>query len=656
MNGRLKVTDIRPDSISSEKYGFEPFGTLAGVLSGEPVKIMPLGKFFRDERVLDITEADLQEIALNFNAKLPRFRVPINENHQTDGKIGTVKAVEFRRDGADGAGLYASLDLTDDGKDLLQRGRYDAVSPEMVWQKNGASYQDPQTGKRFSNVLVGLAVCDKPFFSHEHVALFTAFPDQYRDFSPDERKALADSGKALPDGSYPIVTVGDLLNAIQAVGRATNRAQVMAHIKKRARALGAEDRLPPEWMADNQALFHAQHDQSTHGHGGGGSAESNTQELPAHAQKDIERGLWTEKEARIANDPSQSREERARAFKNREVTQAAAHTSYRDGNSVKGVLDQEISSGAIKLERSGTRTYLTNPNTGTQLPLKLPVEREYASVALSRQGFANKLETDSMTDIQPGDMPMDKPKRHNGYTKLRELMKAKFDELMAMVKDEDGDGELDMPDMPAAKTMGSHPAADRAAAIIKGVDDMATEVDKNKGAPPAVETFTLTAEQMADFQASKMKAEALAAQVAAQTTQLDTFAAQLATEKRAHRLGEWRQTVKETFTALGVKVDEMAEKFLAIEEQSPELAKYFVDLLKQADTAMAQASLFGQVTHTGGGSGNVESFADLADKILADKYDGDTSKVSLAQAEARKQRPDLFREYQMSYSPRSKRG
>src|SRR3990167_6937279 len=614
MKWRRKVTDIRPDSLASEKYGFEPFGTLAGVLSGEPVKIMPLGKFFRDERILDITEADLQEIALNFNAKLPRFRVPINENHQTDGKIGTVKAVEFRKDGADGAGLYASLDLTDDGKDLLQRGRYDAVSPEMVWQKNGASYQDPQTGKRFSNVLVGLAVCDKPFFSHEHVALFTAFPDQYRDFSPDERKALADSGKALPDGSYPIVTVGDLLNAIQAVGRATNRAQVMAHIKKRARALGAEDRLPPEWMADNQALFHAQHDQSTHGHGGGGSAESNTQELPAHAQKDIERGLWTEKEARIANDPSQSREERARAFKNREVTQAAAHTSYRDGNSVKGVLDQEISSGAIKLE------------------------------------------PDSMTDIQPGDMPMDKPKRHNGYTKLRELMKAKFDELMAMVKDEDGDGELDMPDMPAAKTMGSHPAADRAAAIIKGVDDMATEVDKNKGAPPAVETFTLTAEQMADFQASKMKAEALAAQVAAQTTQLDTFAAQLATEKRAHRLGEWRQTVKETFTALGVKVDEMAEKFLAIEEQSPELAKYFVDLLKQADTAMAQAALFGQVTHTGGGSGNVESFADLAEKILADKYDGDTSKVTLAQAEARKQRPDLFREWQMSYSPRSKRG
>src|SRR3990167_1028419 len=479
MNGRLKVTDIRPDSISSEKYGFEPFGTLAGVLSGEPVKIMPLGKFFRDERVLDITEADLQEIALNFNAKLPRFRVPINENHQTDGKIGTVKAVEFRRDGADGAGLYASLDLTDDGKDLLQRGRYDAVSPEMVWQKNGASYQDPQTGKRFSNVLVGLAVCDKPFFSHEHVALFTAFPDQYREFTPEARKALADSGAALPDGSYPIVTVADLANAIQAIGRATNRAQVMAHIKKRARALDAEDRLPPEWMADHQPG-----------------------DTPA-------------------------------------------------------------------------------PASGAGVP-----------------------------------MDMDKPKRHNGYTKLRELMKAKFDELMAMVKDEDGDGELDMPDMPAAKTMGSHPAADRAAAIIKGVDDMATEVDKNKGAPPAVETFTLTAEQMADFQASKMKAEALGAQVAAQTTQLDTFAAQLATEKRAHRLGEWRQTVKETFTALGVKVDEMAEKFLAIEEQSPELAKYFVDLLKQADTAMAQAALFGQVTHTGGGSGNVESFADLAEKSL----------------------------------------
>jgi hypothetical protein len=61
-----------------------------------------------------------------------------------------------------------------------------------------------------------------------------------RDFSTEQRKALAKKGHALPDGSYPIVNAGDLANAIQAIGRAGpgKRSQVIAHIKKRAAALG----------------------------------------------------------------------------------------------------------------------------------------------------------------------------------------------------------------------------------------------------------------------------------------------------------------------------------------------------------------------------------------------------------------------------------
>jgi hypothetical protein len=61
-----------------------------------------------------------------------------------------------------------------------------------------------------------------------------------RDFNTDQRKQLAKKGHALPDGSYPIVNAGDLANAIQAIGRAGpgKRGQVIAHIKKRAAALG----------------------------------------------------------------------------------------------------------------------------------------------------------------------------------------------------------------------------------------------------------------------------------------------------------------------------------------------------------------------------------------------------------------------------------
>lgn len=69
------------------------------------------------------------------------------------------------------------------------------------------------------------------------------------DYSTDKRKELADSGAALPDGSYPIVTKQDLANAIMSIGRANpaDRAKVKAHIIARAKALGAVSLLPKSW-------------------------------------------------------------------------------------------------------------------------------------------------------------------------------------------------------------------------------------------------------------------------------------------------------------------------------------------------------------------------------------------------------------------------
>ncbi len=68
-----------------------------------------------------------------------------------------------------------------------------------------------------------------------------------RTFSDDKRKELADKGHALPDGSFPIESKGDLKNAIQAIGRAKDPAKAKAHIKSRAKDLGAEDMIPDTW-------------------------------------------------------------------------------------------------------------------------------------------------------------------------------------------------------------------------------------------------------------------------------------------------------------------------------------------------------------------------------------------------------------------------
>lgn len=74
-----------------------------------------------------------------------------------------------------------------------------------------------------------------------------------RTFTADDRKKLAASGAALPDGSYPIENTSDLHNAIHAVGRGkAPHAEIRAHIKARAKALGAEDQLPDDWKVNKE--------------------------------------------------------------------------------------------------------------------------------------------------------------------------------------------------------------------------------------------------------------------------------------------------------------------------------------------------------------------------------------------------------------------
>lgn len=74
-----------------------------------------------------------------------------------------------------------------------------------------------------------------------------------RKFSAEERQALADEGKALPDGSYPITKTHDLNNAIQTFGRGGSGGdgtpRIKAHIIRCAKALGLTDSLPEDWKA-----------------------------------------------------------------------------------------------------------------------------------------------------------------------------------------------------------------------------------------------------------------------------------------------------------------------------------------------------------------------------------------------------------------------
>ncbi len=64
-----------------------------------------------------------------------------------------------------------------------------------------------------------------------------------REFDTAKRKELAKKGHAMSDGSYPIENCSDAANAIRAQGRGqtkSSQAKVVAHIKRRVKALGCK--------------------------------------------------------------------------------------------------------------------------------------------------------------------------------------------------------------------------------------------------------------------------------------------------------------------------------------------------------------------------------------------------------------------------------
>lgn len=79
---------------------------------------------------------------------------------------------------------------------------------------------------------------------------------EFKYFSPEQRQKLAEEGKALPDGSFPIENDRDLKNAIWAFGRTSKerRAEVKDHITKRAKELGKEDMLPEIWEGQGSSF------------------------------------------------------------------------------------------------------------------------------------------------------------------------------------------------------------------------------------------------------------------------------------------------------------------------------------------------------------------------------------------------------------------
>ena len=173
--------------------------------------------------------------------------IPLDAEHQTklSGAVAWLKDMRMNSDHSSDA----LVEWTQRGRTLLAGGQFKYVSAEL-WDE----WTDPASGTVHQHVVGGGAITTRPFFKDKVLRALVASETgvevrvaKFRDFSPDERATMAKSGVAMPDGEYPIPDADALDRAIKSIGRATDRAAVMAHIKKRATALGKTSALPKEW-------------------------------------------------------------------------------------------------------------------------------------------------------------------------------------------------------------------------------------------------------------------------------------------------------------------------------------------------------------------------------------------------------------------------
>lgn len=132
---------------------------------------------------------------------------------------------------AEKAAQYAELSTLAESANLSARVK----SAKKVMKKNQAAYRMESLTASIDSI--------------RSAAVVAAAVAELASISAEDRKALAEKGQALPDGSFPIRNESDLKNAIHAYGRSkkSDRAAVRKHIMKRARQLKVSGLIPEEW-------------------------------------------------------------------------------------------------------------------------------------------------------------------------------------------------------------------------------------------------------------------------------------------------------------------------------------------------------------------------------------------------------------------------
>lgn len=179
--------------------------SFAETASGEvprEIHVLPVGNWSHPGYgPIVISREDIAEFKANFEKGLRRD-IPITEGHEVmDEKPAVGWFTELIDRGANG--LYAVVEWTEKGKTLLAEKSYKYFSPEFY-----SEYEDPETRVIHSNVLVGGALTNKPYFKElDAVVMSEKFIKQltFNENSMNLQELLAKKAEELTDAEKAFV-------------------------------------------------------------------------------------------------------------------------------------------------------------------------------------------------------------------------------------------------------------------------------------------------------------------------------------------------------------------------------------------------------------------------------------------------------------------
>ena len=146
--------------------------------------IIPEGKFyerdfFGDKYKIGYNKSDLEKMLENYSKKVLHYDLIVNLGH-SDNKVGNIEKIYFKDDVM--PGLYMDFVLDEDGKDLIESGKYNFMSAEVY-----NNYLDVE-GNDVGKVFAGAALTNYPRHKKVSKIKFSEVMDFFKELFDNEDK------------------------------------------------------------------------------------------------------------------------------------------------------------------------------------------------------------------------------------------------------------------------------------------------------------------------------------------------------------------------------------------------------------------------------------------------------------------------------------